>query len=81
MKEESESKTGRHVGCVAVFLLGYFLLYPIYAVLDYFNIISSDRGVGIILYYLFLPLGVLERYWEPLHKFLEWLFELLNELF
>ncbi len=67
----------RKAAIITASILGaYVLLYPIYAILDYFNYISSDHGVGMLLYVFFMPLGYLEQQSESVRMFFKWLIDL-----
>jgi hypothetical protein len=66
---------------LVLLLVAYVFLYPVWAILDYFNYINSDHGVGRVLYILFMPLGYLEQHSEAIRSFFKWLIDLLMSPF
>ncbi len=67
---------GTYVAIGMLFFAAYVLLYPAYAILEYFRFVSSDHGIGQIFYYFFMPLMELEGRFESVDKLFQWLKEL-----
>ena len=79
--DKSWGKAFRMAAILVLLLVAYVFLYPVWAILDYFNYINSDHGVGRVLYILFMPLGNLEQHSEAIRPFFKWLIDLLMSPF
>lgn len=66
---------------LVLLLVAYVFLYPVRAILDYFNHVNSGYGVGRVLYILFMPLGYLEQHSEAVRSFFKWMIDLFTSLF
>lgn len=78
----SIGRSKRKVAIMTMLMLaGYVLLYPVCAILAYFNYISSDHGIGRVLEVLFIPLGHLEKHSEVVRAFFKWLIDFFTAPF
>jgi hypothetical protein len=69
---------GRCVFITSLVVAGYVLSYPIFAILAYFNYISSEHGIGRVLEVFFIPLGYLEQCSEAISILFRWLTEIYS---
>ncbi len=72
---------GRFAFITSLMMAGYVIAYPIFAMLVYFNYISSKHGIGRVLEVLFIPLGCLEQCSEASRAFFRWLTDLYSAPF
>ncbi|RBP35203.1 hypothetical protein DES53_1243 [Roseimicrobium gellanilyticum] len=71
--ERVAGKSARVFGMGALVFVLYIFIYPAYRILTYVRVLPEDGIFGGVLYYMFLPLLMMEEWYPPANDLFDWL--------